>query len=136
MIGSVREANAIVTIAYRDVLKFTRDPSRLIATLVLPVLLVGLFGEGLQATLGSSLGYNDLTFVFLGVFAQTLFQSTALGIVSLIEDRENDFAQEIFISPISRYTIIIGKIIGETLVSYAQIIGVLLFGFIIGVPLS
>jgi len=56
MLGSVREANAIVTIAYRDVLKFTRDPSRLIATLVLPVLLVGLFGEGLQATLGSSLG--------------------------------------------------------------------------------
>src|SRR5258707_2542524 len=72
MLGSVREANAIVTIAYRDVLKFTRDPSRLIATLVLPVLLVGLFGEGLQATLGSSLGYNYLTFVFLGVFAQTL----------------------------------------------------------------
>ncbi len=63
MIGSVREANAIVTIAYRDVLKFARDPSRLIATLVLPVFFVGLFGEGLQATLGSSLDYNYLTFV-------------------------------------------------------------------------
>src|SRR5258708_7893553 len=105
MFGTVREANAIVTIAYRDILKFARDPARLIATLVLPVLFIGLFGEGLQATLGSSLGYNYLTFVFLGVFAQTLFQSTALGIVSLIEDRENDFAQEMFISPISRYAV-------------------------------
>ena len=136
MLGSVREANAIVTIAYRDVLKFTRDPSRLIATLVLPVLLVGLFGEGLQATLGSSLGYNYLTFVFLGVFAQTLFQSTALGIVSLIEDRENDFAQEIFISPISRYSLVFGKILGESLVAFAQALVIVAFGAFIGVPMN
>src|SRR5260221_12164030 len=101
MLGSVREAYGNVTLAYRDVLKFTRHASRLIATLVLPVLLVGLFGEGLQATLGSSHGYNYLTFVFLGVFAQTLFQSTALGIVPLIEDRENDCAQDTCISHIS-----------------------------------
>ena len=134
MIGTVRETNAIVTIAYRDVLKFTRDPSRLIATLVLPVLFVALFGEGLQATLGSSIGYNYLTFVFLGVLAQTLFQSTALGIVSLIEDRENDFAQEIFISPISRYSLIFGKILGESLVAFAQAVVIVAFGAVIGVP--
>lgn len=136
MIGSVREANAIVTIAYRDVLKFTRDPARLIGTLVLPVLFVGLFAEGLQATLGASLGYNYLTFVFLGVFAETLFQSTALGITSLIEDRENDFAQEMFISPISRYSLVFGKILGESIVAFAQAVVILAFGAIIGVQLS
>src|SRR5258708_31773802 len=134
MFGTVREANAIVTIAYRDILKFARDPARLIATLVLPVLFIGLFGEGLQATLGSSLGYNYLTFVFLGVFAQTLFQSTALGIVSLIEDRENDFAQEMFISPISRYSLVYGKILGESLVAFAQAVVLVALGAIIGVP--
>ncbi len=136
MIGSVREANAIVTIAYRDVLKFTRDPSRLIGTLVLPVLFVGLFGEGLQATLGSSLGYNYLTFVFLGVFAETLFQSTALGMTSLIEDRENDFAQEMFISPISRYSLVFGKILGESIVAFAQAVVIVAFGTIIGVQVN
>ncbi len=136
MIGSVREANAIVTIAYRDVLKFTRDPSRLIATIILPILFVGLFGEGLQATLGPSLGYNYLTFVFLGVFAQTLFQSTALGIVSLIEDRENDFAQEIFISPISRYSLVFGKILGESIVAFAQAGVIVAFGAIIGIQVN
>jgi ABC-2 type transport system permease protein len=133
MLGTAREANAIVTIAYRDILKFARDPSRLIATLVLPVLFIGLFGEGLQATLGSSLGYDYLTFVFLGVFAQTLFQSTALGIVSLVEDRENDFAQEMFISPISRYSLVFGKILGESLVAFAQAIVIVAFGAVIGV---
>lgn len=136
MLGSRREANAIVTIAYRDVLKFTRDPSRLLATLILPILFVGLFGEGLQATLGPSLGYNYLTFIFLGFFAQTLFQSTALGIVSLIEDRENDFAQEMFISPISRYALVFGKILGESIVAFAQALVLVVFGAVIGIPLN
>lgn len=136
MIGMRREANAIVTLAYRDVLKFTRDPSRLIATLVLPILLIGLFGEGLQASFGASLGYDYLTFVFLGVLAQTLFQSTALGIVSLLEDRENDFTQEIFISPISRYSLVFGKILGKSLVAFAQAVVIVVFGAIIGVHMN
>jgi ABC-2 type transport system permease protein len=136
MLGSRREANAIMTIAYRDILKFTRDPSRLIAMLVLPILFVGLFGEGLQATLGTSLGYNYLTFIFLGVFAQTLFQSTALGIVSLIEDRENDFAQEMFISPISRYSLVFGKILGESIVAFTQAVVLVVLGAIIGIQLN
>lgn len=136
MIGSRREVNAIATIAYRDMLKFTRDPTRLIATLILPIILVGLFGEGLQAAFGANLGYNYLTFVFLGVFAQTLFQSTALGIVSLIEDRENDFAQEIFISPISRYSLVFGKILGESLVAFVQAGVIVAFGALIGVQIQ
>jgi ABC-2 type transport system permease protein len=135
MLTSRRETNAIVTIAYRDMLKFARDPARLLVTLILPILFIGLFGEGLQATLGSKLGYSYLTFIFLGVFAQTLFQSTALGIVSLIEDRENDFAQEMFISPISRYSLVFGKILGESLVAFAQAVVIVAFGAIIGVPI-
>jgi len=52
------------------------------------------------------------------------------GDVSLIDDRENDFSQEIFISPISRYSIILGKIVGETLVALVQGIGILVFGLL------
>ncbi len=59
-----------------------------------------------------------------------------MGLVSLIEDRENDFSQEIFISPVSRYSIIFGKILGETYVSLVQGAAILLFGLIIGVPMS
>ena len=38
----------------------------------------------------------------------------------MLQDRENDFAQEMFVSPISRYSIVVGKIIGETLVALPQ----------------
>jgi ABC-2 type transport system permease protein len=131
-----REFNAILTIAYRDFTKLLRDKPRLFASLIFPIIFIGVLGGGLQASLGKVAGFNLLTFTFVGVFAQTLFQSTASGITFLIQDRESDFSQEIFVSPISRYTIIIGKIVGETLVSYAQVVGVVVFGLIFGAQVT
>lgn len=132
----MKEVNAIFTIAFRDVTKLVRDRTRIIASLIFPVIFIGVLGTSLQANLGGDLAYNFLTFIFIGVLAQTLFQSTASGIISLVEDRQNDFAQEMFIAPISRYSILFGKIVGETLVSLVQVVGVLIFAFIIGIPLD
>ncbi len=122
------EINAILTIAQRDFTKLMRDRLRLIVSFIFPVIFIGALGTSLQSNLGSVLQYNFLTFTFTGVLAQTLFQSTASGIISLIQDRETDFSQEMFVSPISRYSIIIGKILGESLVAMVQAFGVILFG--------
>jgi ABC-2 type transport system permease protein len=131
-----RESNAIVAIAYRDFLKLLRDPARIVSTIVFPLIFIGILGNSLQANLGTAAGYNILVFTFTGVLAQTVYQSTALGVISLMEDRENDFSQEIFVSPISRYSIIFGKILGETLVAFPQGVAIVVFAFIIGVPLG
>lgn len=132
----MKNLNAIFTIAYRDVTKFVRDRSRIVATFMFPIIFVGILGSSLQSNLADGAGYNFLTFVFIGTLGQTLFQSTASGIISLIEDRENDFSQEMFVSPISRYSIILGKILGESLVAYLQIFGILILGVLMRVPLS
>lgn len=131
-----REANAIAAIAYRDFLKLLRDRARMVSSFVFPMIFIGILGNSLQANLGNAAGYNILVFTFTGVLAQTVYQSTAQGVISLMEDRENDFSQEIFVSPISRYSIIFGKILGETLVALPQGAAILIFAFIIGVPLS
>ncbi len=128
-----KEINAIITIGFRDFIKLLRDKQRLVFTFIFPVLFIGVLGNSLQSNVGEGLPFNFLTFTFTGVIAQVIFQSTASGIVSLVADRENDFAQEMFISPISRYSIVIGKIIGETLVSFFQGFGVIIFGAILGV---
>jgi ABC-2 type transport system permease protein len=125
--------NAAATIAYRDLLRFLRDRGRLVSELIFPVIFVIGFGAGFQNTLGESIGIFLPAFVLTGTFAQTLFQSTALGMVWLIDDRNNNFTQEIFVSPISRFTIIFGKIAGEGLVAMAQGTMILLFGLLIGV---
>jgi ABC-2 type transport system permease protein len=131
-----KNGNAILAIAFRDFLKLIRDRARIFSTFLFPLIFIGFLGGGMQATFGAASGYNFLAFVFTGVLAQTLFQSTAIGIISLLEDRANDFSQEIFVSPISRYSIVFGKILGETLVALPQGLGIILFGWILGVSMN
>lgn len=132
----MHEANAVSAIAYRDLIKLLRDPVRLISTFVFPFIFIGILGGSFQASLGDEVGFNFLVFTFTGVLGQTLFQSSAMGLISLIEDRENDFSQEIFVSPISRYSIIIGKVFGESMVAMTQGIGIIAFGAILGIRLN
>jgi ABC-2 type transport system permease protein len=131
-----KELSVIATIAYRDVMKFLRDRMRIIMSFIFPVLFVGVLGGSLQSGFGATSGKDLLTYTFLGVLAQTLFQSTASGIISLINDRENDFSQEIFVSPTNRYSLIFGKIVGESTISFVQAFGIIIFGLIIGIPLT
>lgn len=126
----MRELHAILAIAQRDLMKLLRDRPRLVTTLIFPLLFIGILGGSLQANLGRSVGFNFLTFTFTGVFAQTLFQSASQGIISLFADRDNDFSQEMFVSPISRYSILLGKILGESLVALPQGVAIILFGLI------
>src|SRR5919198_1464787 len=74
--------------------------------------------------------------IFTGALAQTVWQSAALGVISLLMDREQDFSQEIFVSPISRYSIIFGKILGESLVALPQAVAIIVLGVILGVPFT
>lgn len=130
----MKELNAFAAIAYRDLLKFLRDRPRIVGTLVFPLIFVVILGGALKAVVQQ--GYDFQVFIFTGILAQTVWQSSALGLVSLIEDRENDFSQTIFVSPIRRTTIALGKIVGESLVSMAQGLSILAFGMLIGFPIT
>jgi ABC-2 type transport system permease protein len=127
---------AVLTIAYRDFLKFLRDRPRIVSSMAFPLVFVAVLGGSLQSNLGSQAGINFMAFTFTGVLALTLFQSSALGMVSLIDDRESDFSQEMFVAPISRYAIVLGKIAGESLVAMAQGLGIVLLASVIGIRLS
>ena len=103
------EISAILVIAHRDLVKLLRDRLRILADFALPLILVLLLGPTLQAGFGEAGGIDITTFVFTGVLAQSVWQSSSMGIISLIADREEDFSQEIFVSPISRYSIVAGN---------------------------
>src|SRR3712207_3145848 len=94
--ASVPELSAMAAIADRDFVKLVRDRTRTAVDLALPLLLVLLLGPALQAGFGSPGGIDITTFVFTGVLAQSVWQSSALGLISLIADREEDFSQEVF----------------------------------------
>ena len=128
------EFNKALALAQRDLMKFLRDRARIIGSFIFPVVFLGIFGVTLNAGLSKSGGFqfNFIDYIFSGILLQTIFQSSFQGIVSLIQDREKDFAMSIFVAPVSRFAIVFGKILGESLVSFAQIFVLVIFAKFIG----
>jgi ABC-2 type transport system permease protein len=114
------QLSAVAAIAQRDVTKLLRDRPRLAVNLAFPVLLIGGLGAILQPTVGRVTGLDTVTLAFTGVLAASLFQSAAAGMISIVEDRENDFSRELFVAPVPRLALVAGKVAGETLVASVQ----------------
>jgi len=132
-----KELNAITVIAAREVVRFFRDwKSSLVFSFLFPVLFLGVLGGSIAQNLTGGLGFNYLQFALLGMVANTLAMSTMMSVASLVEDRQNDFTQEIFVAPISRYSIILGKIIGGSLTSVLQLFTFVIVAVVMGISLS
>lgn len=132
----MNELSAVAAIATRDFFKFLRDRSRLVLSFLVPFLLLVLLGSTLQANLHSAGGFNFIGFTFTGVLGLTVFQSSVQGIASLLDDRQNDFAQELFVAPVSRHSIVFGKIVGETMVAVAQTIPLVALALVLRVSIT
>ena len=134
--GLGHELSGLLVIAQRDVIKLLRDRPRLAVNLAFPVLLIGGLGAILQPTVGRVTGLNAVTLAFTGVLAASLFQSASAGMISIVEDRENDFSRELFVTPVSRLTLVTGKVAGETLVAFCQGAAIVAFAVAFGVRMS
>ena len=134
--GPRRELSGLLAIAQRDVTKLLRDRPRLAVNLAFPVLLIGGLGAILQPTVGRVTGLSAVALAFTGVLAASLFQSAAAGMISIVEDRENDFSRELFVTPVSRLTLVGGKVAGETLVALCQGACIVAFALAFGVRIS
>jgi ABC-2 type transport system permease protein len=134
--GLRHELSGLLAIAQRDVTKLMRDRPRLAVNLAFPVLLIGGLGAILQPTLGRVTGLSAVTLAFTGVLAASLFQSATAGMISIVEDRENDFSRELFVTPVSRLTLVGGKMAGETLVALGQGACIVVFALAFGVRIS
>ena len=124
--------NVVLTIAMREIILAIKAPSRLFMALMWPVMIFGMFGSQLSQNMGINMGYNFSSFMLVGMLVNGLFMMVMQGLNSLVEDRENDFTQEIFVSPTSRYAILLGKIIGASFVGYICYFATIIVGLIVG----
>ncbi len=130
------EVRGIYTLWKRELLRFLRERTRLVSSVVTPVLWLIIFGTGLGLSLGHSTGFNYQEFIFPGIIAQTLLFTAMFMGISVIWDKQFGFMKEILVAPISRLSIYTGKMLGVGTSSMIQGIIVLFLGFLIGVPLS
>lgn len=131
-----REINAIITIIARDVLLSLKSPSTIIMAIAMPVMMMGILGGSLSENMAFGLDFGYGKFVLIGMIVNMLFMGTVMGLTSLVDDHETDFTQEMMISPISRYSIIIGKIFGSSFGAIISMIGTLVVGLFMGYTLS
>ena len=130
------ELNAMFAIAWREVLRAVKSPISLAFTVVFPVIFMGILGGSNADNLGGALPYAYLPFMLIGMIANTLYQGTITGVTNLIEERENDFTAELFVAPISRYAVLLGKTIGSAAAALISLVGVLGMVVVMQIPLD
>ncbi len=127
------EILGIYTLWLREVKRYTREKTRLISSFFQPIIWLVIFGSGMQF---SNTGFGQISyqqFIFPGVVGQTLlFTSMFMGI-SVIWDREFGFLKEILVSPISRISIFLGKMLGAATDAIIQGSIVFVLSFIVGI---
>lgn len=131
-----KEINAMVAIASREVMRLVKSPGAIIANMIFPMIFLGIMGGSLSQNLAGNLGYNFLQFVMIGMIVFNMYLGTASGITSLVSERDMNLTQEFYVSPISRYTIILGRMLGTSIGSLVSLIGVLIIALVMRIPLG
>ena len=131
-----REINATFAIAWREILRAIKSPVSIAFTILIPVIFMGLMGGSISQNLGDALPFAYLPFMLIGMIANTLYQGTIIGVTNLVEERENDFTAELFVAPISRYAVLLGKLIGSAVAAMIALIGVVAMIFMMQIPMD
>jgi ABC-2 type transport system permease protein len=129
----LRELNSIIVVAAKDITIFFKSPGMMIMSLLMPLLMMGMIGGNMMDMSGGE-GLGE--FMLAGMLVNMLFMVTIMGMASLIDDHETDFTQEMLVSPMSRYSLVIGKIIGSTFVAIISMIGTFIIGLLMNILLS
>lgn len=131
-----REVNTVVAVAARDITVTLKSPGALVMSLVMPLMMMGMIGGNLLDNMAGDLGFELGEFMLVGMLVMMLFMMTTMGMVSLVDDSDDNYSAELLVSPVSRYAIVIGKILGSSFTAILCCVGVLVVGLAMGITLS
>ena len=112
----------------REMKRFVRARSRIIATLMIPILSLFFFSMGLSGVPlpGIPEEIDYVNFLLPGIIGTTILFSAVFSGISVLWDREFGFLKEIMMAPVSRLSIVLGRILGSATISLIQG-GIILF---------
>ncbi|MCD6381695.1 MAG: ABC transporter permease [Candidatus Aenigmarchaeota archaeon] len=119
---------AIYVLWLREMKRFLRAKSRVIGSLAMPLFFLAFLGMGLgnMSIPGVSKSVDYIHFLVPGVLGMTMLFTSMFAGISVLWDREFGFLKEIMVAPVSRVSIVIGRIVGGTTTSILQ--GILILG--------
>lgn len=124
-------------VGYREVLRLTGQRSRLVASILTPLLFFALFGAGFNQLVGQIFpGVDLMTFMFPGIVAMTVIMPSVFTGMSVVWDREFGFLRVVLVSPLSRAGIALGKVGGGAAVATLEGLVLLALAPLVGVGVS
>ncbi len=126
------------TIWSRDVIRFSRNRGRIVASMATPLLFLFVFGAGLGPAMapmaGGNIGFEQ--FMFPGIIAMTVLFTAVFSAVSIVWDREFGFLKVVMVAPVSRRVVALGKVAGGSTLAMFQGLFILILAPFLGISIS
>ena len=109
----------------REVKKYLRSRTQIIASLGSPIMYLGVLGFGLGPIFQKAGEGSYLQFMAPGVMGMTILFTSMFSGIALLWDRQFGFLKETLVAPVPRLWIMIGRTLGGATVAILQ--GLLIF---------
>jgi ABC-2 type transport system permease protein len=118
----------------REMKRFLRAKSRIVGAVAMPLFFLAFLGMGFNrmAVPGLSRDVHYLRFLVPGMIGMSLLFSSTFAGLSVLWDREFGFLKEIMVAPVSRVSIVLGRIAGGITTALLQSLAILLISALAG----
>jgi ABC-2 type transport system permease protein len=134
--GRPRAWLTVWTLCRREITRFLRQRSRLIGALATPIMFWVLFGAGLHNSFQAPDWMPDTVsyraYFLPGITALILMFTAIFSAMSIIEDRHEGFLQGVLVSPVSRSSLVLGKVAGGVVMAVVQALMFVGLGWLMG----
>ncbi len=116
---------ASITLAWREILRFLRQGSRVVGAIGQPVIFWIFFSAGFDRNFrleagSEGQGASFAEYYFPGTLVLILLFTAIFSTISLIEDRREGFLQSVLVAPLPRWSMVLGKIAGGAVLAVIQ----------------
>jgi ABC-2 type transport system permease protein len=129
-----------ISLCRRELVRFVRQRSRVIGSLVTPIMFWLFLGLGMShsfASKGQTTGTGGfMEYFFAGTILMILLFTAIFSTISIIEDRREGFLQSVLVAPVSRMSIVLGKVLGGTVLAFGQSVLFLMLAPVAGIHLT
>jgi ABC-2 type transport system permease protein len=128
---------ASLSLSRREWVRFLRQRHRVVGALLTPLVFWLLLGGGLGHSFSApGISGNYLDYFFPGTVLMILLFTAVFSTISVIEDRREGFLQAAMVSAAPRASLVLGKLLGGTMLAVGQGMLFLLIGPMIGIRLD
>jgi ABC-2 type transport system permease protein len=118
--------------------RFMRAKSRIVGALAMPLFFLAFLGLGFRrmAIPGLTGDVSYISFLVPGILGMSILFSSTFAGLSVLWDREFGFLKEIMVAPVSRVSIVLGRIAGGATTTLIQAMFILGISFLMGFKIT